>query len=112
MGEAKVQLSVFDRGFGGGYGGLCRLHGGFGLRLLLDIVVELALRDGVGLGQRSVALDVDLGQAELRLRLQHLPLGLGELALGLIERCLEGTRVDLEQHLALWPPGRLPGSSA
>ena len=100
MGEAKVQLSVFDRSFRGGYRSLCGLHGGLSLRLLLNIVVELALGDGTGLGERGIALDVDLGQAELRLGLQHLPLCLGQLAFGLIERCLEGTRIDLEQDLA------------
>ena len=100
MGEAKVQLSVFDRSFSGGYRSLCGLHRGLGLRLLLNIVVELALGDGTGLGERSIPLDVDLGQTELRLRLKHLTLCLGQLAFGLIERCLERTRIDLEQDLA------------
>ena len=37
-------------------------HGGLGLRLLLDFVVQLALRDCASLGQRRVAVDVDLRQ--------------------------------------------------
>ena len=100
MGEAEVQLGVFDRSFSGGDRSLGRLHRGFGLRLLLHIVVELALGDGACLGKRGVALDVDLGEAELRLGLQHLTLCLRQLAFGLIERGLEGTRIDLEQDLA------------
>ena len=36
MGEAKVQLSVFDRSFSGGYRSLCGLHRGLGLRFLSE----------------------------------------------------------------------------
>jgi hypothetical protein len=42
----------------------------------------------VGLGQRCVAVDVDAGEFELRLRLDDLALGLGELAKRLVERGL------------------------
>ena len=106
--KPRFSCSIFDRSFGGGYRSLGRLHRGLSLRLLLDIVVELALGDGAGLGQRSIALDVDLGEAELRLGLQHLPLCLRQLAFGLIERCLEGTRIDLEQDLAFGHLGAFP----
>ena len=62
----------------------------------------------MGLGQRSIALHVDLGEAELRLGLKHLSLCLGQLAFGLVERGLEGTRIDLEQDLALGHLGAFP----
>ncbi len=86
-GEAEVQLCGADLRLRRGDGGLV---GGERLRF----GVELALGDGVRLGERRVALDVDGGELDLRL-------GLRELALGLVERGLQRTRIDLEEHLAL-----------
>ena len=81
LGEAEVELGVGDRGLCGGDRGLGRGDGGFGLRGLLFLVVELALRDGVFRGERRVAVDVDLRELKLRLSLTDGSLGLAELAL-------------------------------
>ena len=95
---AEIQLRRFHRG-------LLRLHGGLVSRLRLQIVVQLRPRDRARLGQRSIALGVDLGQLQLRLRL-------GQLALGLVERCLEWPGIDLIQDLPLAHLRALPCSPA
>ncbi len=51
-------------------------------------------------GERSVAVDVNLCELKLRLRLADGALCLAELTLRLRQRGLEGTRVDLEEDLA------------
>ena len=86
-GEAEIQ-------FGRCHGSLCRLHGSFCLRLLLDLVVQLASGNRTRLGQRRVAIHVDLGQSELRLRLSQLPLRLSK-------RRLKRARIDLKEDLIL-----------
>ena len=82
---AEIQLGAFDRG-------LLRLDGGLVRSLRLQIVVQLRARNGTCLGERRIALGVDLGQQQLRLRLR-------QLSLGLVERGLEGPGVDLVQDL-------------
>jgi len=57
-------------------------------------VIELALRNRMSLRQWSVAIDIDLGQANAQL-------GLFELALSLIDNRLKGTRINLKEHLSL-----------
>ena len=62
FGESKIQLRLFDSGFSGLDGGLGGGNSGFLLLERLNIVIQLALRDGVRLSKRRVALNVDLGQ--------------------------------------------------
>jgi hypothetical protein len=64
-----------------------------GERILLDL--EVGLR----------ADDVAAGARRLGLELRRLQPGVGELGLGLLERDLEGLRVDAEQQLAALHPG-------
>ena len=75
------------------------------MRGLLLLGVELALRDGVFGGEWGVAVDVDLSELKLSLRLTYGSLGLSELAFGLPECGLKGARVDLEEDLALLNDG-------
>ncbi len=77
------------------------------LRGLLLLVVELALRDGVLLGERGIAIDVNLRELKLRLSLTDGALGLADLSFGLLQCGLEGARVDLEEDLALLDDGAL-----
>src|SRR5262245_18898400 len=72
---------------------LCRQDRGLGTELRLEFRIELALGDGARLGQRPVALDIEIGLAKLRLRL-------GQLGFCLIEGRPQGPRIDLEQHVA------------
>src|SRR2546422_1777033 len=60
----------------------------------LDVVVQLALSNGALLGQRSIAVDIELSLAQVGLSLR-------ELRFGLVEQGLKGPRVDLEKHLTL-----------
>ena len=62
--------------------------------------------NGARLREWSVALDVDLGQRKLRVRLgelsfglRELTLGLSDLPFGLVERGLEWPGVDLKQDV-------------
>jgi hypothetical protein len=89
--EPEIELRRFD---GGGRGLDSRLR----REVRLNIVVELALRDGALGGQRPVALEVALGLPELRLRL-------GETRFSLRQNGLERPGIDFEQHLTL-PHGR------
>ena len=68
---------------------------------MLNIVIELALSNGSRLRKRSIAIYIDLGEAELCLRLLDLSPGLLQLPVSLIQRCLERTRIDLEEDLPL-----------
>ena len=63
LGEAKVEFCVLNSRFRGSDRRLCRFDRGFALRLLLSIVIELALRNGVSLRERGVAIDIDFGEA-------------------------------------------------
>jgi hypothetical protein len=85
---------------GGGDAGVGARHGCLIHRLGLLVGVQLALRDGVSFCKRRVARHVDAGEIKLRLRLADLASGLGKLTFGLINQCLEGPRVDLEENLA------------
>ena len=87
MREVEIQLRLFDLGLGG-------LHRGVGRQVRLDVVVQLTLSDRSLFRQRSIPIDVELGLAELRLRLR-------ELCLGLIKHGLKRTRIDLEKDLPL-----------
>ena len=127
--KSEVELRRFDRGLGGldrGVGclnlrprgfdsGLCRLHLRLRGQIVLRGVVEILLRDGLLLGERDVAVHIELGSvlirlgrrelrfrlSQLRLRLRQLSVGLRELSLGLIERGLKRPRIDLKQQLPL-----------
>ena len=70
-------------------------------------VIQILLADGFGLGQGSVFFYVQfalvlvrLRRSELRFSLNELRLCLRQLALGLIERRLERTGIDLKEQLA------------
>ena len=78
------------------------LHRGFGLRLLLQFIVQLALRNGTLRGHGRIALHINLRQNQLRLRLAKLAFSLPQLPFSLIERCLKRPRIDLEEHMALF----------
>src|SRR5258708_6907716 len=87
IGEAKVEVRLFHLSLGS-------LDRRFRGEVCLDVVVQLALSNGALLGQRSVAVDIELGLAQVGL-------GLRELCFGLVEYGLKGSRVDLEKHLTL-----------
>src|SRR5437879_9414246 len=87
IGEAEVEVRLFHLSLGS-------LYRRFRCEVCLDIVVQLALSNGALLGQRSIAVDIELSLAQVGL-------GLRELRFGLIKHCLERTRVDLEKHLTL-----------
>src|SRR6267378_417577 len=91
MREAKVQLCLFHLCLSRLYRGCCR-------EIRLDVVVQLTLGDSALLRQGSVAVHIELGFAALGL-------SLSELSLGLVKYCLKGTRIDLEEHLALADKG-------
>src|SRR5207249_5299744 len=98
---------------------LRRLHLGSGGHVVLRRVVEILLANGLLLRQRRVAIHIELGPdliclnygelrlglSELRLCLGHLPVGLRELALPLIEDRLKRTGINLKQQLSLLDEG-------
>ncbi len=65
----------------------------------------------MGLGQRRVALDIELGKTELRLRLAELAAGLSKLSLRLIERGLKRPGIDLEEDVSFADVGSLRDNS-
>lgn len=69
--------------------------------LLLYVIVELALSDRMGFGQRCVAPYVDISQAKLCLRLRKLPFRL-------IERRLKWPGINLKQDLTSLYDGAFP----
>ena len=75
-------------------GGLGGLNVGLGAQVGRLRVIEVLAADGPLGDQRGVPLDVHLGLAEVGL-------GLGQAALGLVERRLQRPRVDVEQIVAL-----------
>ncbi len=77
------------------------LHAGFRRQIILNGIVEVLLARGLYSGQRSVPLHVKLGSALNRFGGGKLGLGLGQLSLRLIERCLKWARIDLEEQLTL-----------
>ncbi len=87
FGEADVQIRSLYLGLCTGYRCLVR-----GLRL--DVIVELALGNGVRLRQGSITLGVDFGECQLSLCL-------GKSALRLIQHCLERSWINLEEDLIL-----------
>ncbi len=91
----RTNLGKFEIEIRSRHRGLCGSHGGFGLSLLLNLVIELAPGDGAGFSQRRVAVHVDLGEGELCL-------SLSQLSLRLLERSLKWTGIDLEQNSALF----------
>jgi hypothetical protein len=91
LGESEVKLCGFD-------GGFSAYERGLACGDLLDVVVELALGDGMGLGEGAVAVQVDFG--ELKLRLDLL-----QCALCPVEVGLKGARVNLEEDLAFVDDG-------
>src|SRR2546425_9267096 len=87
IGEAEVEVRLFHLSLGSFY---CR----FRSEVCLDIVVQLALSNGALLGQRSIAVDIELSLAQVGLSLR-------ELRFGLVAQGLKGARVDLGKHLTL-----------
>ena len=87
LGKSKIQVRRRNRG-------LCGFYGSFCLRSLLDLVVQLALRNRARFRQRGVAVHVDLCQSELRLCL-------AQLTLRLLKGRLERAGIDLKQDLPL-----------
>src|ERR1700733_846650 len=85
--EAQIQFRLLNRGTVGRYA--C-----FRGHLCLHVALELAARNGICLGLRDIAFDVQRGVAELRFCLR-------ELGFRLVQHGLEWTRVDLEEHLVL-----------
>src|SRR5579862_6364781 len=91
------------------------LHLGFGGNIVLNRVIEILLGDSSLLGERRVAVFIELSLAlnglgarqlslrllVLRLRLCQLTVGLGKLPSGLVRRCLKRARIDPEEQLTL-----------
>ena len=99
--KPRVQL-------GGIYLRFCRINLSFGGSDLslggnigLNRIVEILLANRLLFGQWNIAIHVELGLDLIRFGLRELLLGIGELRFGLIECCLKGSRIDLEQRLAL-----------
>ena len=115
FGVSEIQLSGFHGRLRHPDGGLRRELGrlrggdvGLGALLRLQFAIHLALRDGARRGERRITLHVDLRQFQLGRGLRQLPFGLGLLPVGLreltprhVSGCLEGTRVDFEEHVVL-----------
>src|SRR3984885_14690404 len=94
FGETQIQSRLLHRGAACG-------HGRFGGQLRLRVSLELASRNGIRLGFRDVATDVERGIAELCLCLC-------ELRLRLVQHGLEWTRIDLKEHVVLMDQGTFP----
>jgi hypothetical protein len=94
-------LGLLHRRFRRRHPGLRRRYRSGRPGLGLQIVIQLALRNGLRLGQRGIARHVLRGLSQLSLRLYHLRLGLRQLSLALIERGLKWARIDLKQQLPL-----------
>ncbi len=101
FGESDIQLRRCDTRLGCLDTGLTRFDESFILALRLNVVIELALRDGMRSASGVSRLTLMLCETELSLRLPELPVCLCELSLGLFERGLKGRGVNLEQHVAL-----------
>ena len=71
----------------------------------LNVIVQLALSNRPGCGERGVAFHIDFGQRELCLSLRDLPASLRELSFRLIETGLEWPWIDFEQYLVLVDKG-------
>src|SRR5713101_6567719 len=94
LGRFHSSLSGLDLRFSCGHRCLRR-------HVVLNGVVQILLAGGLLLRQRNVAVHVKLGPALHCLSIGKNGLGLRQLPLGLIERRLKGTRVDLEEQLPL-----------
>ena len=92
--DGRVDLGVAEVDARGFDGGLIGLDGAGGLTLVGDLELLLLLGDDAGFIERGVALGLSLHVLEVGLVL-------GESADGLVERGLVGTRIDLEEELAL-----------
>ncbi len=86
-GEGKIELGRPDLG-------LRHLHGRLGVAHDRHAVVEGLVGDDLALHQRLAAHDVEIG-------VLHLGRGGEQLGSRLLQRALEGTRVDHEQQIAL-----------
>ncbi len=101
FGEAEIQFGGSNVRFGCLDRRLVRGNQRLILLLGLNVVIQLALRDGVNLRERRIALHIDLRQAELGLRLGELTFRLRELSLRLFESGLERSRINLKENVAL-----------
>ena len=72
-GDQRADLRKAEIQFGRVYRCLRGLYGRFGLGFLLNLVIQLALRNGMRSGQRSVAIHIDFGEAKLGLGLPSCP---------------------------------------
>jgi hypothetical protein len=73
-------------------------------------VIQLAFGDGPCGRQGRVPFDINLGQAELGLRLRKLASCLRQLSVSLIQRGLKHARIDFEQNLVLSDERSFPDS--
>ena len=85
---------MLHSGTGGGYGRLRR-------QLHLRVILELTAGNGVRLGLRNIAFDVESGVLKLCLRLR-------ELGFRLVQVGLEGARIDLKENVVLVNEGPFP----
>ena len=96
-GKIEVDLGRFDRGLGRldlSYG---RGHRSLGRQVVLNSVVQVLLTGGLLLRQRRVTVYVKFGPALHRLSIGQHGSRLRQLPLRLVERCLEGSRVNLKK---------------
>jgi hypothetical protein len=101
LGKSKVQFRCGKRSFGGVDRGFRSGNGGIRLFGRLPVGIKLALRNGACPRERSIALQVDLCEAALSLRLGELSFRLLNLCLCLIDSGPKCTRVDLKENLIL-----------
>ena len=101
LGKPDIEFGIRYLCIRGSDGGLGGANPGPGLQRLLFVIVQLTLRNRPLLGQGGVTAHVDLGEPLLCLSLAELTLRLPELPLRLLQRVLEGSRVNLKQHLPL-----------
>ena len=86
---------VIEIDLGSEDGGLGSLHVGVGFENVVVSLVEFALRNGMGLDQLLVTIEVGFRQRELRLRSREGGLGMREVR-------LKRTGIDGEEEIALF----------
>src|SRR5258708_6935957 len=99
LSKVQVQFGRPEGGFGSSYRRIRCNHRRVRLLRLLFLVVELTLGYCSRLRQRSISLQIDLGEALLRLCLRKLALRLLYLRVRLVHGRLKGTWVNLKENL-------------
>jgi len=100
--KLQIDLCGFDRRFVGLNLGLGSLNGGQGREIVLDRIVEVLLAGGLFLGQRGITVYVELCATLNCLCVGKHGFGLSQLSLGLVQRGLKRTGVNLKKQLALF----------